>query len=287
MNATMVRPGDTIKAVLATASQVPPKDRGRTEEELRQLKTARQKLLAVEGEARQEIEERIAQAEIRMLSLKYPILSTEPLKWRDKDGFPKIIPFGIGSEGIVNFTSEGRRPLLPSPLWECYLDVTAKLGKLRWRRPLARWHVRIGLGLLVSFLLIVCTSAVLAILGYSLRAILPEAITELYATIAVGILSVGVFLLIDAFPVLQITASFEGIIPAETKQRIKKAEEAGVFGGIYILAEVEKWDIKKIVAPILDPLVVGLAHDTLYLIDTFDTTRLEEYVKQEFAVRES
>jgi hypothetical protein len=79
---------------------------------------------------------------------------------------------------------------------------------------------------------------------------------------------------------VQLTATFSGIIPPETKQRIAAA--SGCFRSTLILQEVVAWDAQ--VHPMPDPLVIGVQGSAYYLIDAFDTTTLENYVSREFSV---
>ena len=80
---------------------------------------------------------------------------------------------------------------------------------------------------------------------------------------------------------LDIKSYFQGIVPVETKRKIKEARK--VFGKrkLFFIAETrpESWDVKEITR---DPLVVGVLEDKCYLVDKFDTTPLEEYVSKEF-----
>lgn len=83
----------------------------------------------------------------------------------------------------------------------------------------------------------------------------------------------------------QIETTFQGIIPKETKERIEQAE--AIFGnGIYMIAETkpEQWREARILTK--DPIIVGISSMTerCYLIDHFQTTPVEDYVRREFSV---
>lgn len=82
---------------------------------------------------------------------------------------------------------------------------------------------------------------------------------------------------------ISITATFTGVIPQSTKDKITEASSE-FKEQIFVLAEVEAWKLNEVVIPQRDPLVVGYAEENLWLIDQFDLTPLEEYVKREFAV---
>lgn len=79
---------------------------------------------------------------------------------------------------------------------------------------------------------------------------------------------------------VKLTAKFSGVIPEKVKQRIAHARS--VFSSIFILAEVGTWSLTEEALTKVDPLVVGFADESFWLIDTFDTTPLEEYVRREF-----
>jgi len=79
---------------------------------------------------------------------------------------------------------------------------------------------------------------------------------------------------------ITLEAQFTGAIPFEEKAKINKA--CRVFEGVYIMAEVGKWNLKES-APTMtkvDPLVIGWDGKDLWLVTSFDTTTIEKYVEQ-------
>ncbi|MGV8152258.1 MAG: hypothetical protein ACP5OG_04185 [Candidatus Nanoarchaeia archaeon] len=80
---------------------------------------------------------------------------------------------------------------------------------------------------------------------------------------------------------------FSGLIPNETKNKIKEAEEflqkLNITENLYLVAEapIENWNASKEV-PIRDPLIVASTDFGAYLIDHFNMTPLEDYVRKEF-----
>ena len=90
----------------------------------------------------------------------------------------------------------------------------------------------------------------------------------------------------------EISAKFDGLIPAKTRSNIRKAQKSKLFEEIYILAEVEEWaehmqlNIIKTVPPLSpalykDPIVYGWTpsyQHRLWYIDSFDITDLENLV---------
>ncbi len=72
-------------------------------------------------------------------------------------------------------------------------------------------------------------------------------------------------------------SEFVGIIPTETKEKTLEAEH--YFDNINLVAEEKHWQQFEIKA---DPLVVGIKGGRSYLIDHFDCTPIENFVKSEF-----
>lgn len=79
---------------------------------------------------------------------------------------------------------------------------------------------------------------------------------------------------------ISLSNSFHGILPQETKNKIKSASK--IFGDdIYLISETrpEAWEATQIT---IDPLLVGVCDKRCFLIDHFHTTNIEEYVRKEF-----
>jgi hypothetical protein len=77
-------------------------------------------------------------------------------------------------------------------------------------------------------------------------------------------------------------AAFSGVIPAETKEKIRDATADQVFSDIRLLAETE-WSLDVHPNPrYADPIVVGLVNCEMWVIDVFDPTPLEDYIAREF-----
>ena len=78
-----------------------------------------------------------------------------------------------------------------------------------------------------------------------------------------------------------LNSSFHGIIPQRVKKRIDVAKE--IFDkGLYLIAETkpEEWNVQTITP---DPLLAGVLGAKCYLVDSFETTPMEDYVKREFS----
>lgn len=68
-----------------------------------------------------------------------------------------------------------------------------------------------------------------------------------------------------------IACKFDGIVPLSTKRKMESV--AHLFSSMYIIAEVESWEISL---PDIDPLAVGWDGESLWLVDIFDATPAEE-----------
>lgn len=76
-----------------------------------------------------------------------------------------------------------------------------------------------------------------------------------------------------------LTCQFRGLIPHETKKKIKAAKENGI--AVFIIAEAKDWRLNAVITPPdRDPLVVGYVPEVdekvFWLIDAFDTTSVED-----------
>ena len=81
------------------------------------------------------------------------------------------------------------------------------------------------------------------------------------------------------FPSYSFTSKFRGIIPNQTKSRIDNAKS--LFDSqVYIVAEADNWEGKQV--DTIDPLVIGVRNSKCFLLDEFDCTKSENYVKMEF-----
>lgn len=84
-----------------------------------------------------------------------------------------------------------------------------------------------------------------------------------------------------------LATEYVGLIPESTRQKIITAKES--FDEVFILAEVEDWDLSFETVPKprprkVDPLIVGFDGKNLWVVDHFDLTPVEQYIKDEFCV---
>lgn len=195
-------------------------------------------LLGIERHAKLAIEKKLREMyreRIRLQSLSrlgdYSCMSFEPLKWRDKDGWPRLVildlespKFQLSCAGRRSFS--GRKsfrsvmhPKLPDGFPSCYGDVSKKLNDM------ARSS------------------------GKSVH----------------------------------LTTEYSGLIPAATKEKIATAKTQ--FKAVFMIAEANKWTLEKTAIPRpADPLIVGFDGTHLWIVDHFDMTTIEKYIKAEFAV---
>lgn len=77
---------------------------------------------------------------------------------------------------------------------------------------------------------------------------------------------------------IRLRTIFSGVIPQAVRQEIAVMRDS--FTNIFIIAEVDKWDLVK-TATIRrgDPLVIGYEGGKFFLIAAFDTTPLEAYLE--------
>lgn len=88
---------------------------------------------------------------------------------------------------------------------------------------------------------------------------------------------------------VSIQGGCSGLIPEPTRKKIKEAETQ--FERVFIATEMkpENWELKVTPAPVIkyhdpDPLVLGFDGKNLWIIDQFDLTPTEQYIKDEFSV---
>ena len=110
-----------------------------------------------------------------------------------------------------------------------------------------------------------------------------------FATLLLGFL-MGAALVNKCFPpkTLWLTATFDGILPKETRQRALQARE--LFDQLYLVVDQQRrWESELLPVPasaLLDPLLIGEKREHFrsryYLIDQFKLTKAEDYLAAEF-----
>jgi hypothetical protein len=81
---------------------------------------------------------------------------------------------------------------------------------------------------------------------------------------------------------LTLTTSFKGIIPDQILEEVKKSRKHFDKKELYLVSEVDPkaWTITAGITS--DPLVVGVKGERCYLVYHFNTTPLEDFVRNEF-----
>jgi len=267
-----------LKEVEKSAQVVFPAEgrEGRLRLRVQQLKDAEKDLetvLPVEGEsAREVIEQRIELLNYVIANPtfeeQYPCVSLEVLKWRDKQGYPKLAIFSLGSDTFrisadyaiycpgdkewqFNFL-EG----YPAPIIAQYKDLQnvfvqefqKNAGKGRDR--VREWN---------------------RVLKASFTGVIPQPIRDKIKEIEPIFSEQKVRTEIEWYGFLGFR-SREVSVPYTTGPHI------------FLIAEVSQWSTETKIKK--DPLVVGYKAGKLWLISSFDETPLEAYVTAEFAVKQ-
>ncbi len=255
--------GDPVKKAVATASDLPRNhvatvraEAGRLKRLRVSIERQRKGLFGLEQDAAAEFDEALRRLKIEeadaaeraafsgaLKEIRLKVLSLEVFGWRrKKDGLPSLAIFGLDSP-VCKFSAARRQR---------YND----------------WGVSRGTAN-----------------SFVTTPILPKPLRVYYDDIAKLLQrrrSSG-----QRLASATISVRFAGVIPPATREKIRKS--LPVFDQVFILAEAPDWKatqrrrrVKPVPMPIGDPLVVGYKAGQLFLIDTFDTTPVENYIAQEF-----
>lgn len=91
---------------------------------------------------------------------------------------------------------------------------------------------------------------------------------------------------------VRLSYTYQGVIPTHVREIIKREtgmyEEIGQrrFEDVGLVCEVDRWEISSVKAPprqFLDPLLVGVRANALWVLAAFDPTSVEQYLLDEFA----
>jgi hypothetical protein len=90
---------------------------------------------------------------------------------------------------------------------------------------------------------------------------------------------------------VELAARYDGVMPDWVREKIHAYLKPGIaevhFEQIFIIAEAPAWQVNKTAAiPVGDPLVVGVAHQNLWLIAAYDLTAVEQKVRALFTGQE-
>lgn len=190
-------------------------------------------------------------SELKRLGVKLEPISLEPLSWRDEQGFPKLVVVPLN--GPVNHIGSE------------YTDF--------------------------RFVILAEERAHFQYVGRVATSFIPDKVKLCYEDVCL--------MLADKClskrkenpnlrPILHITydpgiASRKGI-PSVVHEKLLKV--AHLFPrDLYLIMEAKDWQMGVVTSTTeLDPLLVGWKYDQFWLIDVFDLTPLEDYVKSEFGL---
>jgi|GEM_PF-2037805 len=259
-----------IERAVALAKHIPPEKIKKSSMELTLVSSQMERgsavlgnLLGIEEASRPKIENGLAvlkreQTELQNrvnFGTRYHLLSMEPLTWRDKNGWPRLIVFN-----------------LDSPKYE--IEVVYLIDESDWRKRTVSQTARFA----SQECLVERRNGTRTTTKYE-RRVLPKAITSCYSDVLAKLEGMAR----DHKKSLNLSSRFEGLIPEEVKRKI--AEARGSFREIFIIAEPKEFQITEsdvvILRPPLpepspDPLVVGFDGSQLWLIADFETTPVEE-----------
>ena len=250
----MAQSKDMVVAALNLSEEVTPESQAATkdkvkkiEEKLKEIEDTKGELFGIEAHAAIVIEDHADELKIEKEDLEatltpvrkgYRLLSFEPLSWRDKNGFPRLVLFSL-DHPMVRFRFS--RSWSGGGMWESDSSRTSR----------------------------------------EMDPKLPPALREHY---------------VDVFNALErrqggqsgttsISTEYNGIIPTEIRKKIIAEQKKGTWEKIFILAECKGWKLDQQITPRPgDPLVLGWDGSRLWVIDHYDLTPAEEYVKNEFSV---
>jgi len=276
-----------LKAVLAKAkanaisSGITSQNIAELDSRIKAAENFKKNMLGIEGDSADAVKRSIERLKVERIRCEmarnedfvYPEIGLEPLRLRNKDGLPVFALHTIRSPEfrikVRNFAvhagsfelSRGTVDL-PSVLEDCYSDLLSKVSDRIWR----------------NFRYVCITISVAIAISASVLALAVDLHCFFMLVLIVVTWVVGFAITIGIIE-RDFVCRYTGLIPQPVKEKIQEAKEH--FQEIYILTEVADWKLER---PKRDPLVVGFAGDSLWLIADYDTTPTEEYVKMEFAV---
>jgi len=199
---------------------------------------------------------------------RYQCLSMKVLKWRNDNGFPRLVPFLLSdprfSIGKTWNTTHHRNPHevigslleLPEPMRDLYDDVLdLDLFKKGSSKEISvDQYNNVQVGITAKF-----------------NGVIPQWVRDEISSAA---------------PDFQATTKKH----RWAEDHWWRPWDRGVAYGhtdthIFLITEVSDWVVNKEVIPYVDPLVVGYKGGYLWLICSFDETPLEEYARLEFSIR--
>lgn len=131
-----------VKSTMDQAMELITVETSAKKEHLDVLLEMERALLPIEKNAKESLQERIEEArkDVHQRAIGYPRLSLEPLKWRHKNGLPKLVLMSLNFPSIsfIGSYSHGQEHETmnveyPARVRECYNDVFSLAKSYCWR----------------------------------------------------------------------------------------------------------------------------------------------------------
>ena len=241
---------EPLKTFATSAVRVGSQDPQVIQDELVKLGKQRNALYSFEQEAAAAVDVRINELRMVLLDAKFPRISLDFFKWRRKsDGWPVFSFFKIGDKGL---TCKIR---VEVNIWDSWATASKKFTTPDIRFVRSDKPPSEG--------------------SYSVESYFEDVFEKLEKEAQKNHAK-------DGREIFQLEANFHGVIPTANKAKIQEAMTLTGFNDILIVAEAD-WRLQRF--PGLDPLVIGINSrtGTAWLIDAFDVTPVENYLKSEFA----
>lgn len=87
-----------------------------------------------------------------------------------------------------------------------------------------------------------------------------------------------------------LTYRYSGVIPTDVREIIQREQLAQRFNNLALVCDVPAWTVKSVPEPpreLLDPILVGVRANTLWVLAAFDPTPVETYMVDEFTAKET
>ncbi|HEY0793073.1 MAG TPA: hypothetical protein VGD78_18555 [Chthoniobacterales bacterium] len=113
-------------------------------------------------------------------------------------------------------------------------------------------------------------------------------VTFVAALLVTGLLAAGIVNTLFPPKTLSLSATFDGLLPKETRDKARRARH--LFDQLYLVVDQQtRWKSDLLPVPtsaLLDPLLIGEKREQFrsryYLIDQFELTQAEDYLRAEF-----
>ena len=239
----------------------------------------------------------ILQKDERASEIPYPVLDTSFLRMHNRKNLYKVPKFSIYplygenefSVDLKIFNTNIREPLFRK---ELEIGINNTNISYNFTRAASGLSCLAGLGALIpatagGFATVILTINEIAEslgIGGTLKDSASVLFTGIITAGSLAFSGVSGLLYNYLSPPERITSTFNGIIPNETKERVRNAERYFNRDDFYIIAETkpEEWQITKKITK--DPLMTAVKHNKCFLVDHFDTTPLEKFIVNQYSL---